>query len=117
MAKLMENNFNNPGLKQSEIAKFLEPSSSTVQRFIREINLHSPHRIPPSPETSHTRKQKTPNTNFDDVKVTSNGFKMTSNDLKTNSNEQLRKKNEFKGGASIGTNENYVDEIVQVNYL
>ena len=42
----------------------------------------SPYRIPPSSKTNHTRKRKTPNTNLDDVKVTSNDLKMTSNGLK-----------------------------------
>ena len=61
----------------------------------------SPYRIPPSSKTNHTRKQKTSNTNLDDVKVTSNDLKMTPNDLKMISNEtntkpNKRNKNKFK---------------------
>ena len=52
----------------------------------------SPYRIPPSSNTNHTRKQKTTNTNIDDVKVTSNDLKMTSNDLKTTSKEPVKDK-------------------------
>ena len=71
----MEMKSNNPRLKQSEIAKLLELSSFTIQRYRREINMLSPYRIPPSSKTNQTRKQKTPNTNIDDVKVTSNDLK------------------------------------------
>ena len=102
----MEINSNNPELTQSEIAILLETSSSTVQQYRREILMFSPHRIPQSSKTNHTRKQKTPNTNLDDVKVTSNYIKMTSNDFKTISNEPDKNyKNKLKGGANIEINE------------
>ena len=87
MAKFMEIKSNNPELKQSEIAKLLESSSSTIQRYRREINLLSPYRIPPSSKTNQ-RKQETPNTNLDDVKVTSDDLKMTS---KRHQKNQLKK--------------------------
>ena len=67
----MEIKSNNPKLKESEIAKLLELSSSTIQRYKREITMLSPYRIPPSSKTNQ-RKQKTPNTDLDDVKVTPN---------------------------------------------
>ena len=72
MAKLIEIKSNNPRLKQSEIAKLFELSFFTIQRYRREINMLSPYRIPPSSRTNNARKQKTPNTNIDDLKVTSN---------------------------------------------
>ena len=72
MAKIMEIKSINPKIKQPEIAKELKISSSTKQRYRREINTLSPYRMPPSSNTNHTRKQKTPNTNLDDVKMTSN---------------------------------------------
>ena len=81
MAKFMEIKSNNPKLKQTEIAKLLELSASTRQRCKKETNMLSPYRIRLSSKTNHARKQKTPNTNLDDVKVTSNDLKMTSNDL------------------------------------
>ena len=85
----------------------------------------SPYRIPPSSKTNHTRKQKTPNTNIDDVKVTSNDLKMTSNDLKKTSNESNtksnnRNKNNIKAGSvhdNIEINEKHSDEIIHNNYL
>ena len=52
----------------------------------------SPYRIPPSSETNHTRKQKTPSIDFDDVKVTSNDLKLTTNGLETTSNEPVKNK-------------------------
>ena len=81
MAKFMEVKSVNPKLKQSEIAKELKLSTSTIHRHRREINMLSPYRI--SPNTNYTREQKTPNTNIDDVK-------MNSNDLKTTSNEPVK---------------------------
>ena len=81
MAKFVEIKSINPKLKQSEIAKELKISSSTIQ-YRRGINMLkfgiNKYRIPPSSNTNHTRKQKTPNTNLDDVKMTSNYLKMTS---------------------------------------
>ena len=52
------------------------------------MNMLSPLRIPPSSKTNHTRKQMTPITNLDDVKVTSNDPKRTSKDLNTTSNNE-----------------------------
>ena len=107
----MEIKSNNPKSKQSEIAKLLELSFSTIQRYRREINIFSPYRIPASSKTNHTGKQKTLNTNLDNIKVTSNDLKMTSNEPVKN------KKNKLKGGANIEITEKYLDEIVHNNYL
>ena len=84
MAKFTEIKSNNPRLKHSEIAKLLEISSSTIQRYRRKniffylVGYHN-HQKPTE------KKQKTPNTNLDDVKK-------TSNDLKTTSKEPVRNK-------------------------
>ena len=59
MAKFMEIKSINPKLKQSEIAKLLAISTSTLQRYRREINMLSPYRIPPS--NNHTRKHRNSN--------------------------------------------------------
>ena len=58
----MELKSNNPKLKQPEIAKPLELTSSTIQRYRKEINMLSTYKIPPSSKTNQTRKQKTPKT-------------------------------------------------------
>ena len=75
--------YQNPKMKQSEIANQLNSSSSTLQRYRNDKNMLSPYRI----QTNNTNKRtkKTLNTNFDnnshhelDVKRP----QMTSNDLK-----------------------------------
>ena len=86
VAKFMTIKSINPKLKQSEIARDLKISSSTLQRYRRETNLLSPYRIPTKSNT-HTRKQKTSNHTEHDRKTTSSDIKMTSNDLKMTSNE------------------------------
>ena len=103
MAKFVEVKSNNPKLKQSEITEELEIASSTIQRYRREINMLSNYSLPPASNTNHTRKQNTPNTNHDDVKMTSIDLKLTSKRPQTN---QLNIKKK-KGGGNIEINENY----------
>ena len=55
MAKFMEIKSISPKLKQPEIARELQMSTSTLQRYGREINMHSPYRKPSSSNTN-TRK-------------------------------------------------------------
>ena len=57
MAKFFDFKSNKPRLKQSEIAKSLELSSSTIERYRREINLISHYRIPPSSKTNTKRHE------------------------------------------------------------
>ena len=71
-------------MNQSQIAKEVKISTSTIQLYRREIDMISLYRIQAS---SNTRKQKTPNTNLDDVKMSSKDLKMISNDLKMTSKE------------------------------
>ena len=98
MANFMEIKSINPILKQSERAKELAISTSTLQRYKREINMHSPYRIIQSSNTN-TGKQKTSNHTEHDLKVTSTDFKMTSKDLKTTSIDPVKnKRNKLKGG-------------------
>ena len=89
MAKFLEINSINPKLKQSEIAKELEISTSTIQRYRRKINMLSPYRVS---QSSNTRKQKTSNHTQHDLKATSNDLKMTSNDLKTTSKDPVKER-------------------------
>ena len=92
--------YQNPKMKQSEIANQLDKSSSTIQRHNNELNMLSPYRI--NPNNVKKRPKKT--------KIDDNGdFKrpqMTSNELKTTSNENNKKAKtrNFKGG-SIEINE------------
>ena len=76
MAKFMEIESTISKLKQSEIARDLKKSSSTLQSYRREINMLSPYRILPSLKT-YTRKQKTSNHTEQDLRMTSNDLRMT----------------------------------------
>ena len=51
MADLMRVKYENPKMKQSEIANLLGMSSSTLQRYRNEINLLSPYRVNPNNTT------------------------------------------------------------------
>ena len=55
--------YENPKLKQSEIANQLGLSSATLQRYRNDINMLSPYRI--HPNNTNKRTKKTSNTNFD----------------------------------------------------
>ena len=48
MADFMRVKYENPRMKQSEIANQLGMSSSTVQRYRNDINMLSPYRINPN---------------------------------------------------------------------
>ena len=48
MADFMRVKYENPRLKQSEIANQIGMSSSTVQRYRNDINMLSPYRINPN---------------------------------------------------------------------
>ena len=101
-----------PKMKQSEIANELNLSSSTVQRYRNDINMHSPYRINPNNVKKQSKKAKI--NDIDDLKRP----QTTSNDLKTTSNESIKKKKKLKGGflqENIEFNEHYLDKILKSN--
>ena len=113
MNDFMYMKYQNPKLKQSELANNLNMSSSTIQRYRNDINMQSPYRINPNNTKKRTKKPK-----IDDI----GGLKrpqMTSNDVKTTLNETVKnKKNKLKGGAiqdNIEINEHYLDKILKNN--
>ena len=81
-----------PKLKQSGIANELAISTSTLQRYRREMNMFSPCRIPTSSSNTNTIKQKTSNHTEHDLEATSNDLEMTSNELKMTSKNGNGKK-------------------------
>ena len=46
--KIIEIKSINPELKQSEITKELEGSISTLKRYLNDVNVLSPYRVPPN---------------------------------------------------------------------
>ena len=94
MADFMKVKYENPKMKQSEIANQLGMSSLTLQRYRNDINMLSPYRINPNNVKKRTKKAKIDD--IDDLKRP----QMTSNDVKTSSNETVKnKKNKLKGGS------------------
>ena len=105
--------YQNPKLKQSELANNLNMSSSTIQRYRNDINMLSPYRISPNNVKKRSKKAK-----IDDIGDLKRP-QMTSNDVKTSLNETFKsKKNKLKGGAiqdNIEINEHYLDKILKNN--
>ena len=114
MADFMRIKFENPKLKQSEIANQLGDSTSTLQRYRYDVNMFSPYRIQPNNSNKRTKKVKY--TNFDnnfhhdcDIKRP----RMTSNDHKRpQSTSKTENKNSLNGGRNIEIIEHYLDEIL-----
>ena len=125
MADFMRLEYENPKMKQSEIANLLSLSSSTIQRYRNDINMLSPYRIQPNNTNKRTKKVK--NKDFDNNSHHEADIKrpqMTSNDLKrpqSTSNENSKKtktKNNLKGGSiqeNIEIKEHYLDKILKNN--
>ena len=68
MADFMKVKYENPRMKQSEIANQLGMSSSTLQRYRNDINMLSPYRI--SPNNTKKRPKRLKST----IMVTSKDF-------------------------------------------
>ena len=117
MADFMRVKYENPGLKQSEIANQLGVSSSTLQRYRNDINMLSPYRINPNNTKKRSKKAK-----IDDIGDLKRP-QMTSIDSETNSKEPVKnKKNKLKGGGfplqeNIEINEHYLDKIRKNNNI
>ena len=111
MADFLRVKYENPRMKQSEIANQLGMSSSTVQRYRNDINMLSSYRINPNNTKKRPKRAK-----IDDIGDLKR-LQMTSNDVKTTSNETVKnKKNKLKGGAiqeNIEIIEHYLDKILK----
>ena len=71
MADFMRIKYENPKMKQAEIAYQLGKSSSTLQRYRNDINMLSPSRI--QSINTNKRTQKAKKTNFDNTSHRENG--------------------------------------------
>ena len=120
MADFMRLKYENPKLKQSEIANRLGYSSSTLQRYRNDVNMLSLYRI--NANNIKKRIKKAKNTNSDNISQPNHDDKrpqMTSNDLKgPPSTSKTKNKNVLKGGFvqdNIEINEHYLDKILKIN--
>ena len=73
MADVMRIKYENPKLKQSEIANQLGYCSSTLQRYRNGLNMLSPYRI--QSNNTNKRAKMAPNTNFNNDSHCENDFK------------------------------------------
>ena len=115
MNDFMNIKYQNPKMKQSEIANQSNMSTSTIQRQRNDINMLSPYRINPNNVKKRPKK----------AKIEDNGDlkrpQMTSDDLKTTSkdNKKTKTKNNLKGGAvhedNFEIDEHYLDKILKNN--
>ena len=122
MADSMRLKYENPKMKQSEIANQLNLSSSTIQRYRNDINMLSPYRIQSNNINKRTKKAK--NTNSDNDSQPNHDDKrpqMTSKDFKTSQTKSNKKnKNVLRAGSvqqNIEINEHYLDEILDNNRI
>ena len=91
MNDFMNIKYQNPKMKQSEIANQLNMSTSTIQRQRNDVNMLSPYRINPNNVKKRPKKAKIDENN--DIKRGSDDLKrpqMTSNDKKTKSKNVLK---------------------------
>ena len=123
MADFMRFKYENPKMKQSQIANQTGLSTSTLQRYRNDINMLSPYRVEPNNTNKRTKKAK--NTDFhnnSDREPDGERPQTTSNDLKRpqlTSNENSKKtktRNNLKGGSiqeNIEINEHYLGKILK----
>ena len=114
MNDFMNVKYQNPKLKQSEIASQLKMSTSSIQRQRNDLNMDSPYRINPNNVKKRQKKAKIDNNgDFNRPQMTSKDLKTTSNDKKT------KTKNVLKAGFiqedNIEINEHYLDKIPKNN--
>ena len=92
MNDYMHIKYQNPNLRQSEIASQIGLSTSTLQRCRSDVNMLSPYRIQPNNTNKRTKKAK--NTNFDNNSYNEADVKrpqMTSKDLNQHQIKQKQK--------------------------
>ena len=98
MAVFMRNKYENPKMKQFEIANQLHYSSSTLQKYRNDNIMLSPYRI--QPNNTNKRTKNASYTNFNNISHHEPDVKrpqMTSNNIKTpQTNTKSNKKNKKK---------------------
>ena len=122
MADFLRLKYENPKMKQSEIANQLSLSSSTLPRHRNDMNMLPPYRI--NQNNIKKRSKNVKKTDFDNDTQPNHDDKrtqMTSNDLKSSQTKSNRKnKKVLKAGSvqqNIEINEHYSDEILDKNNI
>ena len=122
MADFMRMMYENPKLKQSQIATHLGYSTSTLQRYKNDANKLSPYRI--HPNNANKRTKKASNTNFNNDSHGEPDVKrpqMTSIDpTQTNTKPNRKNKNILEAGViqkNTENNDQYLDEILDNNVI
>ena len=126
MADFMRLKYENPKMKQCQIANQINLSTSTLQRYRNDITMLSPYRI--NPNNTKQRTKKASNGNFDNTSHHESNVKrphMTSNDLKRPQSiseshhevKSVKSKNKLRGGTINEINEHYLDKILDNNKI
>ena len=121
MADFMKVKYENPKLKQSQVADQLGLSTSTLQRYRNDINMLSPYRI--NPKNNQKRTKKVKNTDFDNDshhEADAKRPQMTSKDINQHQkkSKKTKTKNNLKGGSiqqNIEIDEHYLDKVLKNN--
>ena len=119
MNDFMNLKYQNPKMKQSDIANHLGMSTSSIQRCRKEINMQSPYRS--TTNTTKKRQKTVKNTDFDNNLQYERGSQrpqMTSNDLKRpqSATNKTKTRTNLKGGSveeNVEINEHYLDKIIK----
>ena len=122
MADFMRLKYENPGMKQSQIANEISLSTCTLQSYRNGKNMLSPYRINPNNTKNDQKWVKI--MILTRIRITKSTSKpqTTSNDLKrpqSTSNENKKKtktKNNLKGGSiqeNVEINEHYLDKFLK----
>ena len=126
MANFMRVKYENPKIKQCQIANQIGLSTNTLQRFRNDINMFSPYIIKPNNTNKRTKKTSNTNSNNDFYRDPNlKRLQMTSNDLKRPQSisesyhefKPIKSKNKLKSGANIEINEHYLNKILDNNKL
>ena len=115
MADFMRVKYENPKMKQSEIANQLSYSTSTLQRYGDEINMLSPYRI--GPNNTNEQRKKTSNTNSNNDSFRDPDHKRPQSTSNENS-KKVKTQSNLKAPSmqqNIEIIEHYLDEILLNN--
>ena len=114
MNDFMNVKYQNPKMRQAEIASQLKVSTSSIQRQRNDINMNSPYRINQNNVKKRTKKDKK-----DEIADHKGGVDDLGRPQKTSNDKKTKSKNVLKAGAvqeeNIETNEHYLDKIIKNN--